>query len=160
MKIKGVGKLQYFPTPFRVLLIIIIIKQAQNSPPPTPSRKQKAKRIQRDEEMASFAEAPPGDSKVGEKIFKTKCAQCHTVDKGAGHKQGNFIAPLFLFWSYIFEVKLSFILLIIMFSAPIIRRSNLFRWTELWSFFSLSLSLMGLRFLQENHDFGERWNWV
>jgi hypothetical protein len=63
-----------------------------------------------------------------------------------------------LFWSYIFEVKLSFILLIIMFSAPIIRRSNLFRWTELWSF--LSLSLMGLRFLQENHDFGERWNWV
>jgi hypothetical protein len=25
---------------------------------------------------------------------------------------------------------------------------------------SLSLSLMGLRFLQENHDFGERWNWV
>jgi hypothetical protein len=65
-----------------------------------------------------------------------------------------------LFWSYIFEVKLSFILLIIMFSAPIIRRSNLFRWTELWSFFSLSLSLMGLRFLQENHDFGERWNWV
>ncbi|RVW77526.1 hypothetical protein CK203_050275 [Vitis vinifera] len=24
----------------------------------------------------------------GEKIFRTKCAQCHTVDKGAGHKQG------------------------------------------------------------------------
>ena len=65
--------------------------------------------------MASFAEAPPGDSKVGEKVFKTKCAQCHTVDKGAGHKQGNFIAPLFLFGSSIFEVKLSFILLIIMF---------------------------------------------
>ncbi|KAM3684427.1 hypothetical protein ACJW31_11G042900 [Castanea mollissima] len=37
--------------------------------------------------MASFSEAPPGDPKVGEKIFKTKCAQCHTVDKGAGHKQ-------------------------------------------------------------------------
>jgi hypothetical protein len=64
-----------------------------------------------------------------------------------------------LFWSYIFEVKLSFILLIIMFSAPIIRRSNLFRWTELWSFLSLSLSLslMGFRFSQGNHDFGERW---
>lgn len=38
--------------------------------------------------MASFDEAPPGNSKTGEKIFKTKCAQCHTVDKGAGHKQG------------------------------------------------------------------------
>lgn len=39
--------------------------------------------------MASFAEAPPGDAKAGEKIFKTKCAQCHTVEKGAGHKQGE-----------------------------------------------------------------------
>lgn len=39
--------------------------------------------------MASFDESPPGDAKTGEKIFKTKCAQCHTVDKGAGHKQGN-----------------------------------------------------------------------
>ncbi|KAH7284891.1 hypothetical protein KP509_33G001200 [Ceratopteris richardii] len=38
--------------------------------------------------MATFNEAPPGDSKAGEKIFKTKCAQCHTVQKGAGHKQG------------------------------------------------------------------------
>ncbi|KAK9213888.1 hypothetical protein WN944_005874 [Citrus x changshan-huyou] len=38
--------------------------------------------------MASFEEAPPGNPKAGEKIFKTKCAQCHTVVKGAGHKQG------------------------------------------------------------------------
>lgn len=38
--------------------------------------------------MASFQEAPPGNAKAGEKIFKTKCAQCHTVEKGAGHKQG------------------------------------------------------------------------
>uniref|UniRef100_A0A453G717 Cytochrome c domain-containing protein n=1 Tax=Aegilops tauschii subsp. strangulata TaxID=200361 RepID=A0A453G717_AEGTS len=37
--------------------------------------------------MASFSEAPPGNPAAGEKIFKTKCAQCHTVDKGAGHKQ-------------------------------------------------------------------------
>jgi hypothetical protein len=44
--------------------------------------------------MASFSEAPPGDPKVGEKIFKTKCAQCHTVEKGAGHKQGNSIISL------------------------------------------------------------------
>lgn len=42
-------------------------------------------------EMASFEEAPPGDSKAGEKIFRTKCAQCHTVDKGAGHKQGKYV---------------------------------------------------------------------
>jgi len=39
--------------------------------------------------MASFSEAPPGNPTAGEKIFKTKCAQCHTVDKGAGHKQGE-----------------------------------------------------------------------
>ena len=39
--------------------------------------------------MASFDEAPPGNAATGEKIFRTKCAQCHTVDKGAGHKQGN-----------------------------------------------------------------------
>ncbi|KAB5534412.1 hypothetical protein DKX38_017498 [Salix brachista] len=45
--------------------------------------------------MAAFAEARPGDSKVGEKIFKTKCAQCHTVDKGTGHKQGLNLNGLF-----------------------------------------------------------------
>jgi cytochrome c2 len=37
--------------------------------------------------MATFAEAPPGDVAKGEKIFKTKCAQCHVAEKGGGHKQ-------------------------------------------------------------------------
>ena len=38
--------------------------------------------------MASFSEAPPGNPDAGAKIFKMKCAQCHTVEQGAGHKQG------------------------------------------------------------------------
>lgn len=55
--------------------------------------------------MASFAEAPPGNPKAGEKIFKTKCAQCHTVEKGAGHKQGT---PLLSFRFAVFGFFLSF----------------------------------------------------
>jgi hypothetical protein len=39
--------------------------------------------------MGSFGEAPKGNAKSGEKIFKTKCAQCHAVEKAGGHKQGE-----------------------------------------------------------------------
>lgn len=37
--------------------------------------------------MASFDDAPDGNSGKGAKIFKTKCAQCHVAEKGGGHKQ-------------------------------------------------------------------------
>lgn len=33
-------------------------------------------------------EVPEGDAKKGAKIFKAKCAQCHTINKGGAVKQG------------------------------------------------------------------------
>lgn len=47
--------------------------------------------------MASFGEAPAGDSAKGAKIFKTKCAQCHVAEKGGGHKQVGGSCPSILF---------------------------------------------------------------
>ncbi|EFJ04974.1 hypothetical protein SELMODRAFT_411405 [Selaginella moellendorffii] len=38
--------------------------------------------------MATFKDAPAGNAASGEKLFKTKCSACHTIEKGGGHKQG------------------------------------------------------------------------
>jgi len=38
---------------------------------------------------------PAGDVKKGAKLFKAKCFQCHTIEKGGGTKQGP---PLFGLW--------------------------------------------------------------
>ncbi|XP_073386212.1 cytochrome c isoform X2 [Physcomitrium patens] len=45
--------------------------------------------------MATFGEAPKGNGKAGEKIFKTKCAQCHGIAASEGHKQGPNLQGLF-----------------------------------------------------------------
>eukprot|EP00199_Chlamydomonas_sp_CCMP681_P003764 CAMPEP_0119109566 /NCGR_PEP_ID=MMETSP1180-20130426/20582_1 /TAXON_ID=3052 ORGANISM="Chlamydomonas cf sp, Strain CCMP681" /NCGR_SAMPLE_ID=MMETSP1180 /ASSEMBLY_ACC=CAM_ASM_000741 /LENGTH=106 /DNA_ID=CAMNT_0007095397 /DNA_START=117 /DNA_END=437 /DNA_ORIENTATION=- len=36
-----------------------------------------------------------GDAVKGAKIFKTKCAQCHTAEKGLSHMQGPNLGGLF-----------------------------------------------------------------
>lgn len=38
---------------------------------------------------------PAGDATKGEKLFKTRCAQCHVYEKGAGHRVGPNLNGLF-----------------------------------------------------------------
>ena len=41
-------------------------------------------------------------------IFKTKCTQCHTIKKGAGHKQGTNLIISLLFQIHIYLKNLVF----------------------------------------------------
>jgi cytochrome c len=40
-------------------------------------------------------EVPEGDAKKGAKLFKAKCAQCHTCEKGGNNKQGPGLYGVF-----------------------------------------------------------------
>jgi cytochrome c2 len=41
------------------------------------------------------ADTPPGDAKKGANLFKTRCAQCHTLKEGEGNKIGPNLHGLF-----------------------------------------------------------------
>ena len=47
--------------------------------------------------MNIFADniAPTGDAKKGANLFKTRCAQCHTLGEGEGNKIGPNLHGLF-----------------------------------------------------------------
>ena len=40
-------------------------------------------------------DVPSGNSKKGAKLFKSKCAQCHSIDKGGAVKQGPNLFGIF-----------------------------------------------------------------
>ncbi|GBG76953.1 hypothetical protein CBR_g23167 [Chara braunii] len=63
----------------------------------TPNRLHYAsnRRADHSRAMEKWSDAPKGNAKSGEKIFKTKCAQCHVAEKGGGHKQGPNLGGLF-----------------------------------------------------------------
>jgi cytochrome c len=46
------------------------------------------KGTKKEETKQSGGAIPAGDAAKGAKLFKAKCTQCHTTEKGGGHKQG------------------------------------------------------------------------
>ena len=49
--------------------------------------------------MAAPIVYAPGDAKKGANLFKTRCLQCHTIEKGGPHKVGPNLNGIFTRYS-------------------------------------------------------------
>jgi cytochrome c2 len=72
--------------------------QVHLSPPPTACATALLSRVKHTKtyrELFTDFSSLPGDAKKGANLFKTRCAQCHTLGEGEGNKIGPNLHGLF-----------------------------------------------------------------